>query len=283
MPPGGARQQHVGMRSIGRRLTPIALAATLLVAFVPAASASEVDTSASAISAAEKAVLTLTNKQRTDRGLKPLRWDSRIAELARDRAQYMADTGRFAHTEADGDDVFDMIVRNDITWYGAGEIIAWNTAGPLDYSAAFAVKGWMGSPSHKSIVISTNYNYVGFGLAIDPDSGKRYWAGVYLKGPDRTGAYARIKGVSETRYDSRRDMVTVTWGGADTRLQVLTSGLRYYQMQRRKNGGDWYTYDVTTKTSISRPWYRGATYEFRVRARDKAGNWGSWQTITIKP
>lgn len=283
MPPAEARQHDVAMRSAIRRLTPLALAAALVVALVPAAAASELDTSSTAIAAAEKDVLTLTNRKRVERGLVPLRWDSRMAELARERADYMARTGRFAHTEADGDDVFDMIMANDIDWYGAGEIIAWNTAGPLDYSAAFAVQGWMGSPGHKAIVLSTNYNYVGFGLAIDPDSGKRYWAGVYLKGPDRTGAYSKIKTVSKSRYDARRTKVTITWGGADTKLQVLTSGLRYFQLQRRKNGGDWYTYDITTRTSLTRIWTRGATYEFRVRARDRAGNWGSWKSIIIKP
>jgi uncharacterized protein YkwD len=284
MPPA-ERAGHDGpMRSLGRRLTTLALAATLLVALAPAASAADgLDTSSTAIRAAEKDVLALTNRQRTERGLVALRWDSRIAELARDRAAYMADTGRFAHTEADGDDVFDMIVANDISWYGAGEIIAWNTAGPLDYSAQFAVQGWMGSAGHKAIVLSSKYNYVGFGLAIDPDSGKRYWAGVYLKGPDRTGAYSKVKSVTKSRYDSRRTKVTITWGGADTRLQVLTSGLRYFQLQRRKNGGSWYTYDVTTRTSLTRLWTRGATYEFRVRARDRAGNWGSWKSVIIKP
>jgi uncharacterized protein YkwD len=284
MPVGGPPVEHGAMRSPARHLAPLALAAMLLATLAPAASGADgIDTTETAIAAAEKHVLALTNKQRTDRGLVALRWDARIAELARDRATYMAETGRFAHTEADGADVFDMIVDNDIAWYGAGEIIAWNTAGPLDYSASFAVQGWMGSPAHKAIVLSTSYNYVGFGLAIDPDSGKRYWAGVYLKGPDRTAAYARMKGVTTARYDAQRSKVTLTWAGGDTRLQVLTSGLRYYQLQRRKNGGAWYTYDLTTRTSLTRLWTRGATYEFRVRARDKAGNWGKWAAVTVKP
>jgi uncharacterized protein YkwD len=271
------------MRSHLRRLGPVALAAALVISVVPAATASDHDTSAEARIAAEREALTLTNLRRASRGLVNLRLDGRLTELARDRAQYMASTGRFSHTQANGTDVFDMIQSAGIRWYAAGEIIAWNTAGPLDYSAQFAVQGWMGSAGHKAIVLSSKYNYVGFGLAIDPDSGKRYWAGVYLKGPDRTGAYSKVKSVTKSRYDSRRTKVTITWGGADTRLQVLTSGLRYFQLQRRKNGGSWYTYDVTTRTSLTRLWTRGATYEFRVRARDRAGNWGSWKSVIIKP
>jgi uncharacterized protein YkwD len=185
------------MRSHLRHLGPVALIIGLLIGLVPAATAAEIDTSSTAMRAAEGHALALTNAQRTARGLVKLRLDTRLSELARDRAAYMASSGQFSHTQANGTDVFDMIDSSHITWYAAGEIIAWNTAGPLDYSAEFAVHGWMGSPSHKAIVLSSLYNYAGFGLAIAPD-GTRYWAGVYLKGPDRTGGYARTGGFSKT-------------------------------------------------------------------------------------
>ena len=175
------------MRSPARRLSPLALVFLLVIGLAPATAAAGTPTDAQ-ISAAEQSVLTLTNRRRASAGLVALRWDSRLAELAGDRAAYMARTGQFSHTQSGGTDVFDMIAGAGIKWYGAGEIIAWNTAAALDYSAAFAVKGWMGSPSHKAIVMSKGYNYVGFGLAIS-ESGKRYWAGVYMKGPDRTGAW----------------------------------------------------------------------------------------------
>jgi uncharacterized protein YkwD len=270
------------MRSLARRLSPLAIAFILIVGLVPSAIAADTtDTSVSAISAAEKSVLTLTNRRRTDAGLVALRWDSRLATLARERATYMAETGEFSHTESDGTDVFDMIVDANIKWYGAGEIIAWNTAAALDYSAAFAVQGWMGSPTHRAIVMSSGYNYVGFGLAIS-SNGRRYWAGVYIKGPDRTGAWAKVTDDSKHNLSSTYVRVWVQWTGRDTRLQVLTSGLRYYQIQRRRNGAYWYNYGTTTSTSTVRRWYRHSTYEFRVRARDWAGNWGAWDVMVIK-
>jgi hypothetical protein len=269
------------MRSPARRFSPLALAFILLVGLVPSAGAADGDPSGAAIAAAEKSVLTLTNRRRASAGLVSLRWDGRLADLARDRAAYMAKTGEFSHTQSNGTDVFDMIVSAGIKWYGAGEIIAWNTAAALDYSAAFAVQGWMGSPSHKAIVMSKGYNYVGFGLAIS-SSGKRYWAGVYLKGPDRTGAWAKVVNDAKRNLSSRYVRVWVKWAGGDVRLQVLTSGLRYYQIQRRRNGGYWYNYGTTTSTSTIRRWYRNSTYEFRVRARDQAGNWGAWMTTVIK-
>jgi uncharacterized protein YkwD len=268
------------MRSPARRLSPLALAFLLVIGLAPATSAADTPTGAQ-ISAAEQSVLKLTNRRRASAGLVALRWDSRLAELAGERAAYMARTGRFSHTQAGGTDVFDMIASAGIKWYGAGEIIAWNTSAALDYSAAFAVQGWMGSPSHRSIVMSKGYNYVGFGLAIS-ESGKRYWAGVYLKGPDRTGAWSKIVGTAKRNLNSTDVRVWVKWSGGDIRLQVLTSGFRYFQVQRKINGGAWVSYPITTSTSMTRKWLRNGTYEVRVRSRDRAGNWGAWKAITIK-
>ena len=72
-------------------------------------------------------------------------------------------TGRFSHTQANGTDVFDMIrIGHQVVRRGRDHRV--EHGGPLDYSAEFAVQGWMGSPAHKAIVLSDDYNYVGFGL-----------------------------------------------------------------------------------------------------------------------
>jgi uncharacterized protein YkwD len=268
------------MRSHVRALGALLLAAIVILGLVPAATAA--DTSGSAIAAAEDAALTMTNRRRTDRGLVPLRLDARLAALARDRADYMARTGRFSHTQSNGTDVFDMIESAGIRWYGAGEIIAWNTAGPLDYSAQFAVQGWMGSAPHKAIVLSDDYNYVGFGLAI-ADDGTRYWAGVYLRGPDRTGGYARFGSFTKSNLDARWARGTVRWTGGDTRLQVLTAGHRTFQVQWRVAGESWQNLGWTRSRSVTKWWRRGWVYEARVRERDRNGNWSRWATKTLRP
>jgi uncharacterized protein YkwD len=270
------------MRSHLRRLGPVALALTLVAGLVPAATATDTDVSSAAIEAAERHALTLTNKRRTDRGLIRLRPDSRLTALARERAQYMAETGVFSHTQSGGTNIFDMISGSGIRWYAAGEIIAWNTAGPLDYSAAFAVQGWMGSAGHKAIVVSNDYNYVGFGLAIARD-GTRYWAGVYLRGPDRTGGYARTGSFSKENLNAKWARGRIRWSGGDIRLQVLTAGHRYFQIGRRLVGGPWENLGTTRTTYLTKWWLRGEVYEFRVRERDRNGNWGPWATKTIRP
>jgi uncharacterized protein YkwD len=272
---------HMAMRSPARALLLLSLATILVGAMAPVASAAVTLPSESAVASAEKDALRLTNKKRTDRGLVALRWDTRLAELARVRAEYMAETGTFSHSQG-GKSVFDMMSRAGITWYGAGEIIAWNTAGELPDSAAYAVQGWMDSAPHKAIMLSKDYNYVAFGLAVSPTTGRRYWAGVYMKGPDRTDAWAKLASVKATVISATSMKVVIDWTGGDGRLQVLTSGLRYYQMQKRRVGGEWYTYDTQTDSVLSRGWARGSTWEFRVRARDKAGNWGPWVMTTVK-
>jgi len=223
----------------------------------------------------------MTNWQRTPLGLVALRMDPDLMAIARDRADVMAATDLMSHTEPDGHNVFDRINEAGLTWFGAGEIIAWNNY-PAEYSTAESIRAWMASPGHHDIMVSTGYNYVGFGAAISA-SGKRYYAGVFAREPDETAAWSRFRATSTRRVSSVHARVTIRWKGGDTQLQVLTAGLRYFQVQARHAGGLWHSWGTTTATSRSVTWRRGWTYEVRVRARDRAGNWGPWQISTIRP
>jgi hypothetical protein len=76
--------------------------------------------------------------------------------------------------------------------------------------------------------------------------------------------------------------VKVAWTGYDPRLQVLTSGLRSYAIQRRVDGGTWTT--VLSSTTIRYTYFTlslGHRYEFRILARDRAGNQGLWVTKVV--
>jgi len=226
------------------------------------------------------------NVDRTSRGLVPVRVDARLMAIARARSADMVANNYFSHTLPDGRNVFDIISASGITWFGAGEIIAWNNYPTLDTSLQRANLDWLGSPGHYAIVVSTSYNYVGVGLAVDPATGKKFWTAVYLKGPDRTGARASAKAPSvHVGSTSSRRRISVTWSGADVRLQVLTSGLYTYRLQRRTDGGPWVTVrSSTTRTSFSFDMPRHHTYQFRIQARDRAGNWGYWSAsgVTVR-
>lgn len=228
---------------------------------------------------AERDLVTLTNRQRAKYGLIALRSDADLMAIAHARAEVMAANDEMSHVEPDGSKVFDRLNDARLTWYSAGEIIAWNNY-PTEYTTAEAISAWMASPGHHDIMVSTAYNYVGFGAAVSA-TGKRYYAGLFVREPDETGAWAKFGTISKQSVSHTKTRVTIRWSGADTRLQVMTSGLHYFQVQRRRVGGTWYSWKLTTATHKTVTWLKAYDREVRVRARDKAGNWGAWKVIRI--
>jgi uncharacterized protein YkwD len=277
------------MSKLARRLGgPILLAGVVLASLAPATSAAEDLT----VEQAEAKVVGLLNEQRRDAGRVVLRVDPRLSTIARGRSEDMAAKGYFSHQQPDGDWAWDLMTAAGIKWFGAGEIIAWNTWGTLADSATAASRQWHDSSAHYALLTSRDYNYFGVGLAVD-DTGKKFWTVVFMKGPDRTGAKARFRTSSTASADTpalaststtRKD-VTIKWAGNDVRLQVLTSGLKYFQVQVRREGLEWRdTKSSTTATSMVRSLVRGRVYQFRIRAKDRAGNYGAWSaTLWIRP
>jgi uncharacterized protein YkwD len=253
----------------------------LLAAFV-AAPAPAAAADAMTVTDAELAMVQALNADRTARGLVPVRIDSRLMSIARGRSVDMATKHYFSHTQPDGRNVFNILNAKSIKWYTAGEIIAKNNYGTLAQSVEGANIQWMNSAGHKAIIVSTSMNYVGVGLAIEAGTGVKYWTAVYIKGPDRTGARATAaQPLVSAGSTSTTKRVTVSWTGADVKLQVLTSGLYIFRLQRRVDGGSWV--NISTGTTAKSATYQLATnhtYDFRVAARDKAGNWGAWSTAT---
>lgn len=221
------------------------------------------------------------NEQRRAHGLVSLQVDPRATAMAVSRAETMASMDALGHAGPDGRTVFDAIRASGMTWYGAGEVIAFNTYPGEPESTGQAVSDWLASPVHTAIVLSADYNYVGFAAAVSA-SGNRYYAGVFMKLPDRTPGWAKAGKVSVSVVDAARSTVTVRWAGGDTRLQVLTAGLRDFEVQRRLAGGAWQSAGITTHTSLSVTVARGRSYEFRVRSRDRAGNRSPWSSVAVR-
>ena len=271
-------------RALGRRrLASVLLAAIAVAAIVvPAAVTASSPVDDATLSSLESAMVSALNQDRTDRGLVPVRVDSRLMAIARARSDDMVAKDYFSHTQPDGRNVFDILTAQHITWYTAGEIIAWNNY-PLDSTVSAANRQWMGSPGHYAIITSTNYNYVGVGVAIDPDTGKKVWTAVYLKGPDRTAAKASAYTPSLGSWTSPSTRTAkIAWTGYDPRLQVLTAGLRSFTVQVRTDGATWRTvYSSTTLRSWSFRAWKGHYYEVRISARDRAGNRGAWVTKVV--
>ncbi len=273
-----------------RRSGSLILAALLLVSIAGPTTAGPVATGTAAPSVAATAItaqgliqsgldlVERTNKKRTKRGLVRLRVDQDLMAIARDRAQVMADDDVLSHN---GQDVFDRLEAAGVSNFGASEIIAWNSYPNRLDSVREAIRGWMHSSGHRAIMLSTNRNYVGYGVAISA-SGKRYYAGVFVKEPDETVPRASVKSATKQVLDASSIRVKVRWAGADRRLQVLTAGLRHFEVEWSRDGGAWQSWGTTTDTSRTRTWSRGSTYDVRVRGLDKAGNVSNWRTFRVK-
>ena len=269
------------MPSPVRRLGASLIALLMLAALAGPAAAALPPFDLSTLAQAESNLAIRVNEQRSAHGLVPFQLDPDAIAIARQRAETMAATDVLSHQNPDGTDVFDAIVAAGIPWFGAGEVIVWNSWPTEADSTAQAVSAWFGSPPHANILLSTNFNYAGFGAAVSPVSGKRYYAGVILKRTDRTAAWAKVGTTSHKIIDATKAQVTVRWTGGDPRLQVLTAGLRDYEIQRRVLGGSWRALGYRTTTSVTETVPRARTYEYRIRARDKVGNRGAWSTITV--
>ena len=121
--------------------------------------------------------------------------------------------------------------------------------------------------------MSANYNYLGVGLVYRPSSGVTFGSVVITESRDWTGARAAIVGAVVSGRDIRW-----SWRGWDPELQTHTSGLRDFSVEFRMDRGDWATLasgtTATSRSTLNR--VRGHWYSLRVRARDQAGNSGSW-------
>ena len=264
-----------------RRLASLLLAGLILASVAGPAAAALPVFDLTTLVQAETAIATQVNDQRKAQGLVALQIDPAVVAIARQRAETLAATDVLSHTNPDGSDVFDQIVAAGIPWFGAGEVIVWNSwPAPTD-SATQAVTAWFGSAPHATILLSTDFNYAGFGAAVSPVSGRRYYAGVVVKRTDRTAAWAKPGTTSRQVVDATRAKVTVRWTGGDPRLQVLTAGLRDYEVQRHVVGGTWRSLGYRTTNSVTETLPRARTYEYRIRARDKVGNRSAWVLIPV--
>jgi len=271
----------VPIRPSSARLVAALVALLVAVAsLLPAAALADAPTAAQ-LSDAEALVLTRINEERADAGLRALRMDRRIQDVAEARSADMVARHYFDHVDPDGLAPWDHLDAADIEWWGAGEIIALNSVSGIRDAARQAVVQWMNSQGHHDLIMSSTFNYAGVGVALD--GGVSYWTVVFIQGPDRTAPSASIASVSSP---TGSHAAKVRWEGADRRLATGTSGLKSYDIQRRRLGGSWVTVRSRVQgTSGTFGGSKGVRYQFRVRARDAAGNvsdWSSTRSVTIR-
>jgi uncharacterized protein YkwD len=254
----------------------------LLVAVLVTTVAVPAPVAAQAPSTSEAHLLSLINDARRSAGRVALRWDNRLGDIAQHRSDDMAKNNYFAHISTSA--MSSLLASKGVTWYRFGETIAWNGESSAIASAENTFRQWRNSSAHWSILTNTDYNYIALGVA-RASNGRYYWTAVLIKGPDRTAPEASMVGAKQGSASNGKRSVTVSWTGRDVPLSVLTSGLRDFRLQRKVGSNSWVAVtDWTTATSRTFELAVGTTYQFRVRARDHAGNRSTWsRSITVKP
>ncbi|HVE93144.1 MAG TPA: CvpA family protein [Actinomycetota bacterium] len=112
--------------------------------------------------AAEKELLKLVNEERTSRKLKPVKWDQRLADVARSHSRDMYTKGYFAHASLEGIRPSERLQKAKIGFVVSGENLALAPTVPL------AHRGLMNSPGHKRNILDPDFSALGIGIFNGP-------------------------------------------------------------------------------------------------------------------
>ncbi|MBD3881758.1 T9SS type A sorting domain-containing protein [Phormidium tenue FACHB-886] len=126
-------------------------------------------------SALVQRVVELTNLQRSQAGLAPLKLNAKLSNAAYVHSRDMALRDFFSHTGSDGSNVTNRIREAGYRSLNAGENIAAGYA-----TAEAVVEGWMNSPGHRANILFPNVKEIGVGFYfLSNDSGavlqRYYW------------------------------------------------------------------------------------------------------------
>lgn len=124
--------------------------------------------------AAEQQLFGLTNQARASAGLPALRWDAKLAGIARWRSQDMATRDYFSHNiPPTGEMVFDVMDQQGYCYRLAGENIGWNNY-PDDQATDVVQTDFMNSPEHRQNILGPAWKVAGVGAYKLADGRKFY-------------------------------------------------------------------------------------------------------------
>jgi uncharacterized protein YkwD len=119
------------------------------------------------LAAAKQATLCLVNRERTTRGLPPLRENGLLSAASLEHSRDMVRVGYFEHTSADGRSVGDRLRAIGYSRgfsASAGENIAYGVGRKA--TPAAIVRAWMHSPGHRADILRPAFTEIGIGIAL---------------------------------------------------------------------------------------------------------------------
>lgn len=120
----------------------------------------------------EQQIINLINQQRSGNGLSPYVVVYELTQSSRKHSHDMADNNFTSHTGSDGSTPGDRMRAFGYHWTRAGENTGWGFSG----DPQTMVNWWMNSPPHRDAILSTNFQDMGVGYAINYSSDwGHYW------------------------------------------------------------------------------------------------------------
>jgi uncharacterized protein YkwD len=115
------------------------------------------------LSELEETVLYLINTIRVSNGLGALQANQVLTNIARLRCNDMIANSYFSHYTPDGQNIFNILQKNDVAYINAGENLG-NSSPPSHGTPEAFANAWMASPSHKANVLRSVYTKIGIGV-----------------------------------------------------------------------------------------------------------------------
>jgi uncharacterized protein YkwD len=164
------------MQLVSLRLTLLAASLAALALGLSSVAQAGPQAAAAAVrdaNAIEAPLLARINAERRSHGLVPLRRSSALARAAAAHARAMGREGFFSHSSADGTSPGTRI-RRYYRGTAVGETMLWRSP---DATPAEALRMWLGSPSHRAILLNPDFREVGLGAVHAERSGAAFGGG----------------------------------------------------------------------------------------------------------
>jgi len=104
-------------------------------------------------------ILDLVNAERAKAGVAPLKLNTKLNQVAQEKARDMYENNYFSHNSPTYGSPFDMMKQFGVNYTYAGENIAKGFT-----SSDRVMQGWMNSPGHKANILNPNFTELGVGL-----------------------------------------------------------------------------------------------------------------------
>jgi len=167
--PAGSVQADAVTAAVGLPAVSVTVNAPAAVV-PPTLSAGAASDAAVELTATESSMVRAINETRRERGLAPLKVNQDLVRAARFHSADMVDRSYFAHGP-----VSQRLTRFGVKTGTVGENLGWRST--RKSAAPALVEMWLRSPSHRAVLLSTQFRAVGVGTGIGPFKG---WAGAIV-------------------------------------------------------------------------------------------------------